>query len=107
MRARLSPNRLFPNSMLSSLVAATAIGFAAFFSVVLPFASARAETRFDHVYVIVLENHGFDDALYNGPSSFMRQLAQEQGLATLYFGVAHPPAELSGSHRRRRFWYSR
>ena len=57
---------------------------------VLPFASARAETRFDHVYVIVLENHGFDDALYNGPSSFMCQLAQEQGLATLYFGVAHP-----------------
>lgn len=52
---------------------------------------ARAQApRFDHVYIIVLENHGFDDALYNGPSPFMRELANAQGLATNYFGVAHP-----------------
>jgi phosphatidylinositol-3-phosphatase len=54
-------------------------------------AEARAQTRrFDHVYIIVLENHGFDDALYNGPSPFMRELVNTQGLATNYFGVAHP-----------------
>ena len=85
MRAKLSPKRRF-----SSLLAGTALGFAALFSDSLTLASARAETRFDHVYVILLENHGFDDALYNGPSPFMRQLAQEQGVATYYFGVAHP-----------------
>ncbi len=55
-------------------------------------ATARAEPapRFDHVYVLVLENHGFDDAIYNGPSPFLRELAEKQGLATRYFGVAHP-----------------
>jgi phospholipase C len=60
-------------------------------ALVLATAEARAETpRFDHVYVIVLENHGFDDALTNGPSPFLRELARTQGLATRYFGVAHP-----------------
>src|SRR5664279_3906116 len=81
MRAELSPKKL-----LSSLLAGVAMGVTESFSV----PSAYAETRFDHVTVIVLENHNFDDALYNGPSPFLRQLAQEQGLATLYFGVAHP-----------------
>ena len=85
MRAKLSPKR-----MAFSLLAGVAMGVIAALSVALPLTSARAEARFDHVTVIVLENHGFDDALYNGPSPFMRQLAQEQGLATLYFGVAHP-----------------
>jgi phosphatidylinositol-3-phosphatase len=53
-------------------------------------AASAQNTRFDHIYVIVLENHGFDDALFNGPSPFMRELAETQGLATHYFGVAHP-----------------
>lgn len=51
---------------------------------------ARAAERFDHVFVIVLENHGFDDAVSNGPSPFLRELAGSQGLATNYFGIAHP-----------------
>ncbi len=73
---------------LAKFLAALLAGFALLSSPALP---ARADTpRFDHVYIIVLENHGFDDALYNGPSPFLRQLSQEQGLATLYFGVAHP-----------------
>ena len=45
---------------------------------------------FDHVFVIVLENHGFDDFFANGPSPFMRELAESQGLATHYFGIVHP-----------------
>lgn len=57
-------------------------------------AQVRAEPqtlpRFDHVFVIILENHGFDDALTNGPAPFLRELAATQGLATRYFGVAHP-----------------
>jgi phospholipase C len=54
--------------------------------------TSRAADRprsFDHVYIIVLENHSFDDALF-GPAAFLRQLAQTQGLATFYFGVSHP-----------------
>ena len=58
---------------------------------VLAMDEVRAQApRFDHVYVIVLENHGFDDALYNGPSPFLHELARTQGVATRYFGVAHP-----------------
>jgi hypothetical protein len=53
-------------------------------------AADRSSKSFDQVYVIVLENHGFDDALYNGPSPFLRGLSQTQGLAVYYLGVTHP-----------------
>jgi phosphatidylinositol-3-phosphatase len=53
-------------------------------------AEDRGSKAFDHVYVIVLENRGFDDALYNGPSPFLRGLSRAQGLATCYCGVTHP-----------------
>ena len=67
------------------------IAFSLFLSAWILASGARAQApRFDHVYVIMLENHGFDDALFNGPSPFMRELAETQGLATRYFGVAHP-----------------
>jgi hypothetical protein len=36
---------------------------------------ARATEQFDHVFVIVHENHRFDDAVSNGPSLFLRELA--------------------------------
>lgn len=54
-----------------------------------PLAAAPA-SRFDHLYVIVLENHGFDDGIANGPLPFVKKLAEEQGVATFYFGIAHP-----------------
>lgn len=56
---------------------------------VLPLAAAPAQ-RFDHLYVIVLENHGFDDGIANGPLPFVKKLAGEQGVATFYFGIGHP-----------------
>jgi phospholipase C len=54
--------------------------------------AARAESarRLDHVFVLVLENRGFDDAFTNGPTPFLRELAAGQALATNYHGVAHP-----------------
>ncbi|MCB1546112.1 MAG: hypothetical protein KDJ30_18085 [Rhodoblastus sp.] len=54
-------------------------------------AGAKNDSRpaFDHVFVVVLENRSFDDALF-GPTPFIRELARTQGLATWYFGVAHP-----------------
>jgi phospholipase C len=51
---------------------------------------AAPTRRLDHVFVLVLENRGFDDALTNGPTPFLRELAAGAGLATRYFGVAHP-----------------
>jgi hypothetical protein len=50
---------------------------------------ATAEA-FDHVYVIVLENHDLEGALYSGASPFLLGLSRTQGLATRYRGVTHP-----------------
>jgi hypothetical protein len=78
--------RVFQNIFIcvASLVLVAALG------VIPAFAKDSGSKTFDHVYVIVLENHGFDDALYNGPSPFLRGLSRAQGLATYYFGVTHP-----------------
>lgn len=63
---------------------------------------ARAAPRFDHVYVVMMENQSFDnlvgrnkvDASGNilGPDTpFITSLStQHAGIATLYFGVTHP-----------------
>jgi hypothetical protein len=54
--------RVFQNIFIyvASLVLVAALG-------VFPaFAKDSGSKTFDHVYVIVLENYGFDDALYNG-----------------------------------------
>jgi hypothetical protein len=78
--------RVFQNIFIcvASLVLVAALG------VIPACAKDSGSKTFDHVYVIVLENHGFDDALYNGPSPFLRGLSRAQGLATYYFGVTHP-----------------
>ncbi len=62
-------------------------------AVLAPVAAADADAgvkKFDHVYLIVLENHDFDEALHSGSSPFLEQLSRTQGLATRYFGVTHP-----------------
>ncbi len=46
--------------------------------------------QLDHVFVIMMENHGFNQ-IYNNPSApFINQYAHSANLATNYFGVAHP-----------------
>ena len=73
----------------------------ALFCVALSLAAAAPQTRaaaagdggakvFDHVYLIVLENHDFDDALNGDLSPFLVELSRDQGLATHYSGVTHP-----------------
>ena len=54
---------------------------------------ARAYDRddqFDHVYVIMMENTGFDSLIGNSNAPFINFAAQTTGLAANYFGVAHP-----------------
>ncbi|MBI1867903.1 MAG: hypothetical protein HYS06_06375 [Methylocystis sp.] len=68
---------------VASLVCAAALGFPAL-------AGGSGSKSFDHVYVIVLENRDFGDALYHGPSPFLLGLSRAQGLATCYFGVTRP-----------------
>jgi hypothetical protein len=44
----------------------------------------------DHVFVIMMENHGYKQILNNPNAPFINKLAQAANLATNYFGVAHP-----------------
>src|SRR5215472_14105356 len=46
--------------------------------------------RYDHVFVIVEENHGLTDLIGNPAAPNINALAQQFGLATMYFGVTHP-----------------
>jgi phosphatidylinositol-3-phosphatase len=46
--------------------------------------------RLDHVFVIMMENHGYSQILNNPTAPFANQLARSANLATNYFAVAHP-----------------
>ena len=44
----------------------------------------------DHVFVIMMENHGYSQILNNPNAPFINSYAQSANLATNYFAVAHP-----------------
>lgn len=46
--------------------------------------------HYDHVFVIVEENHGLSDVIGNPAAPNLNRLAQRYGLATQYYGVTHP-----------------
>jgi hypothetical protein len=44
----------------------------------------------DHVFLIMMENHGYREILNNPNAHFINQYAKTANLATNYFAVAHP-----------------
>src|SRR5579872_4923492 len=44
----------------------------------------------DHVYVIMMENHGYSQIVNNPNAPFINQFATANNSATNYFAVAHP-----------------
>ncbi len=44
----------------------------------------------NHVYVIMMENHGYSQLLHNPNAPFINQYARTANLATNYFAIAHP-----------------
>ncbi|HEY1528345.1 MAG TPA: alkaline phosphatase family protein [Candidatus Angelobacter sp.] len=44
----------------------------------------------DHVFLVVLENHGFDQVIGNSAMPYLNSLASGHGLAASYFADAHP-----------------
>lgn len=44
----------------------------------------------DHVFVIMMENHGFVEIMNNPNAKFINSYARSANLATNYFAVAHP-----------------
>jgi hypothetical protein len=50
----------------------------------------RGIPHLDHVFVIMMENHGYTQIIGNPSAPFMNQYAPRVNLATNYFAVAHP-----------------
>ncbi|HEX8034710.1 MAG TPA: hypothetical protein VF510_12725, partial [Ktedonobacterales bacterium] len=70
------------------LLAALAVGG---FALTRQSAQADAHIRpFDHVFVIMMENHGFASVIGDPNAPYINQLATENAQATNYYGVTHP-----------------
>jgi phosphatidylinositol-3-phosphatase len=50
----------------------------------------RQVRHFDHIFVIMMENTGFDSLIGNANAPFINSAAARFGLARNYFGVTHP-----------------
>jgi len=92
---------LFVPSLPSAAARITRLAVAATALLCAPALSLAQQPRsLDRVFVVVMENHGFDQTIGAsdpGDASgaalsmpFTTMLAQRYGLATYYFGVAHP-----------------
>lgn len=46
--------------------------------------------RLDHVFMIMMENHGYNEILNNPNAKFINQYAHSANLANNYFAIAHP-----------------
>ena len=46
--------------------------------------------RLDHVFVIMMENHGFSQIVNNPNAPFANQFAKSANSATNYFAIGHP-----------------
>lgn len=55
-----------------------------------PASASGGVPNFQHVFVIMMENTGFDSLIGNPNAPFTNHAASQFGLATSYFGVTHP-----------------
>jgi hypothetical protein len=76
------------SSPVRALIAAAATAAGAM--IALPPAAASAAAHYDHIFVIVEENHGFSDVIGNPAAPNLNALAKAYGVATHYYGVSHP-----------------
>ena len=53
--------------------------------------SVRSVPAFDHIFLLVMENHAFGEVIGNTQDApYINQIASEYGTAANYFAVAHP-----------------
>ena len=50
----------------------------------------RGVPHLDHVFLIMMENHGYGQILNNSNAPFINEFARKNNLATSYFAVGHP-----------------
>jgi phosphatidylinositol-3-phosphatase len=71
-------------------------GFAALLAMIVGSPSVSAESdhndlkKFQHVFVIMMENTGYNALIGNPNAPWINAAAHKYGLATRYFGVTHP-----------------
>jgi phospholipase C len=68
-------------------------GFAALLGMVVgatPASASNGVPNFQHMFVIMMENTGFDSLIGNPNALFINEVAANDGLAMNYFGVTHP-----------------
>ena len=69
-------------------IAAILVGLAIVGSV--SFASAKTKAAYDHIFVIVMENHSASQIIGSAAAPFINELAASYGLAANYTAVSHP-----------------
>jgi hypothetical protein len=45
---------------------------------------------FDHIFIVIMENHGYEEIIGSPDAPYINQLAARCGVATNYVSVAHP-----------------
>ena len=75
--------------ILAALAALAATGLLAG-SMQAAVAAPPTSPHYDHVFVVVMENHGYSDVIGNPAAPNLNALAQKYGSATGYYAVAHP-----------------
>src|SRR5512141_2186044 len=53
-------------------------------------AASTGVPAFDHIFVIVLENHSYSEIIGNSAAPYLNSLANQYGLATQYHAIGHP-----------------
>src|SRR5205809_2824915 len=59
----------------------------------LQFIKMKAQSalpRPDHVVVLIMENHGYEDIIGNASAPYINSLAQDNALLTSSYGLIHP-----------------
>lgn len=80
---RLKPVNVAALGLISSIVTAPAMA-------VEGNAPVKGVFHLDHIFVVMMENHGFSQIINNPNAPFINNLANTANLATNYFGVGHP-----------------
>jgi phospholipase C len=97
MRPRSSRTRSFTRYGLPGLLILTLVMTLAILGAtrLMPAQAAPADNgsgdgRFQHVFIIMMENTGFDHLLGNPDAPWINQAVQTYGVAGQYYGVTHP-----------------
>jgi hypothetical protein len=78
------------NQAIMSMAAAAAVASVANPALADEGGVPKGVPHLDHVFVIMMENHGYNQIIGNPSAPFMNQYAKRVNLATNYFAVAHP-----------------